>query len=65
MRGIEIKEQIDSNNKLIEELMKPNTFTLNNTISKLLKENIDLQNQCQHDFEEGFCVYCYKEEGKE
>lgn len=63
MRGIEIKEQIDSNNKLIEELMRPNTFTLNNTISKLLKENADLQNQCQHDFEEGFCVYCYKEEG--
>ena len=46
MRGIEIKEQIDSNNKLIEELMRPNTFTLNNTISKLLKENADLQNQC-------------------
>lgn len=65
MRNIEIKERIDSNNKLIEDLMKPNTFILNNTIRQLLQENADLQDQCQHDFDEGFCVYCYKEEGKE
>jgi hypothetical protein len=32
MHNIEIKERIDSNNKLIEDLMKPNMFVLNNTI---------------------------------
>ena len=34
-----IKEKIDENNKIIESLMTPNQFTLNNTIAKLLKEN--------------------------
>lgn len=65
MRNIEIKERIDANNKIIEEIMKPNTFTLNNTVSNLLKENLELQSKCVHDFEEGYCVYCYKEEGND
>ena len=60
MRGIEIKEQIDHNNRIIEDVMSPNKFTLNNTIAALLQENSKLQQQCEHDFEEGFCIYCYK-----
>lgn len=60
MTGIEIKEQIDKNNQIIEAAMSPNKFTLNNTIAALLQENSKLQQQCEHEFEEGFCIYCYK-----
>ena len=42
--------------------MSPNIFTLNNTVAKLLKENEELQNICNHSFEDGYCIYCYKEE---
>lgn len=60
-KGLEIKQKIDENNKIIETLLTPNQFTLNNTIAKLLKENQQLQNKCNHDFQDGYCVYCYKE----
>ena len=50
-----IKEKIDENNKIIESLMTPNT------IAKLLKENSDLQKHCKHQFDNGYCIYCYKE----
>lgn len=60
--GLEIKEQIDRNNGLIEKFLTPNQFTLNNTVSQLLGENAKLQKQCQHEFEEGYCIYCYKSE---
>jgi hypothetical protein len=62
VRGIEIKEQIDHNNRIIEAVLSPNKFTLNNIIATLLQENAKLQQQCEHDFEEGFCIYCYKSE---
>lgn len=62
MNGSQIKAKIDYNNQLIEELLSPNKFTLNNTVAKLLKENEELQKQCEHSYVDGFCIYCYKEE---
>lgn len=62
MRQLEIKKQIEENNKIIESLMTPNVFTLNNTIAELLAQNKALQNECEHVFEEGYCVYCMKGE---
>lgn len=62
MERIKIKEKIDANNAIIEKLMTPNQFTLNNTISTLLQENAALQEKCEHEFEDGYCIYCYKEE---
>jgi len=62
VRGIEIKEQIDHNNRIIESVLSPNKFTLNNIVATLLQENSELQQQCEHDFEKGYCVYCYKSE---
>lgn len=62
MRGFDVKRKIDANNALIEKLMTPNQYTLNNTIRDLLKENEEYQNQCPHEYEEGYCIYCYKEE---
>lgn len=64
MTNLEIKEKIDANNKLIETLLNPNMFTLNNTIKDLLKENDELQAQCTHNFVDGYCEYCYAEEEK-
>lgn len=62
MLGLEIKKRIDENNKIIESLMSPNIFSLNNTIADLLSENKQLQGECKHEFKDGFCIYCYKEE---
>ena len=59
MTNLEIKEQIDRNNKLIKECMNPSEFTLNNTVAELLAENRRLQSMCNHNFVEGFCEYCY------
>ena len=62
MTNLEIKQKIDMNNKIIESLLSPTTFTLNNTIKELLKENDVLQAQCTHNFVDGYCEYCYMEE---
>lgn len=62
MNSIEIKNKIDENNRIIEQLIMPNQFTLNNTVAKLLKENEELQHQCKHTFEDGYCIFCYMEE---
>ena len=41
--------------------MTPNQNTLNNTIAKLQKKKKKLQDECEHKFENGYCIYCYKE----
>ena len=62
MTNLQIKEKIDSNNKIIKNLLDPSAFVLNNTIKSLLEENDYLQKQCTHNFVDGYCEYCYKEE---
>ena len=62
MTNLEIKQKIDENNKIIETLLNPSTFTLNNVIKELLIENDQLQAQCAHNFVDGYCEYCQKEE---
>lgn len=64
MTQLEIKQKIESNNQIIESLFTPNQFTLNNTVRKLLAENAELQKQCQHQYDSGYCIYCYKEENE-
>ena len=62
MTNLEIHERIERKNKISEDSFSPNVFTLNNTVRDLLKENEELQKQCSHQFEEGYCIYCYKEQ---
>ena len=62
MTNLEIKEKIDANNKLIETLLNPTAFTLNNTVKDLLKENDELLAQCTHNFVDGVCEFCDMEE---
>ena len=44
--GEEIKKLIDANNATIEQILKPNQFTLNNIVAQLLNENKMLQAHC-------------------
>ena len=62
MTNLEIKERIDTNNKRIREIINPDEFVLNNIVRDLLVENSKLQEQCTHNFIDGYCEYCYKEE---
>lgn len=62
MSNEEIKKIIDSNNDKIAEMLDLTVFTLNPQISALLESNKKLQQQCKHQFSEGVCLYCYKEE---
>ncbi len=62
MNTVQIKNSIDENNRMIRELMQPNAFTLNNCVAALLEKNKQLQKQCPHEYENGYCIYCYKGE---
>lgn len=64
MTNLEIKEKIDINNKVIETILSPSEFTLNNTVRDLIAENAELQKQCTHNFVDGYCEFCYMEETK-
>lgn len=57
-----LKARIDEYNKKIEELLSPNQFILNNMIVELTAKISELQNKCPHDFEDGYCKWCYKSE---
>lgn len=58
----EIKDKIDFNNQLIESLLKPDFFVLNQQVFSLLKENEALRLECKHEFENGVCKFCGKSE---
>lgn len=62
MNGTEIKNKIDENQAKIEKLINPVIFTLNKEVVVLMKENDELRAQCAHEYENGVCKYCYKEE---
>ena len=64
MNTIEIRNKINENNKMIEQILSPSTFILNNSVAALLEENRQLQEICPHLFEDGYCIYCDKEEGE-
>lgn len=55
-----IKEKIDALNQEIEQLMDPTTFVLNPRISEISQEITKLQAQCEHNFVNGTCEFCYR-----
>ena len=58
MNGIEIREKIIANNKIIEEA-NPTMFTLNQKVKEALDENRRLRSICPHEYDEtGYCIYC-------
>lgn len=62
MKKEQIKALIDMNNDSIKELLSFNQFILNNEVYELLKENRELQDLCPHEYENGYCNYCYIKE---
>ena len=64
MTQIEIRRAIDLNNQLINTLLTPNQFTLNNEVARLVRENKNYQSQCQLHFVGGYCEFCDMEESE-
>lgn len=65
MTGLEIFTRVNANKQKIEELTDYTTFVLNKEVVQLEEEISALQMICKHEFEEGVCKYCCKEEEKE
>lgn len=65
MTGLEIFTRVNANKQKIEELTDYTTFVLNKEVIQLEEEISALQMICKHEFEEGVCKYCGKEEEKE
>lgn len=61
MTSEQIHNKIVENNNEIEKILTANRFTLNIKIQELLEENKKLQKECNHLFENGICIYCFKE----
>ena len=61
----EIKKKIDELSLEVEQLMDPTTFVLNPRISEIDKEIKALQAQCQHNFVDGVCEFCYRGDSDE
>ena len=61
----EIKKKIDELSLEVEQLMDPTTFVLNPRIGEIDKEIKVLQAQCQHNFVNGVCEFCYRGESNE
>ena len=59
----EIKAKIDILREQLEEALAPGTFTLNPRIAEIDEQIIALQNQCNHNYIEGQCEFCYRLEG--
>ena len=60
MSPSEIKSRIDLLNSQLEQLLQPNKFTLNNLVVEITAEIDNLQSQCEHEYVNNFCNYCYK-----
>jgi hypothetical protein len=56
----EIKMKIDALNIEAEQLIDPTTFVLNPRISEISQEITKLQAQCNHNFVNGICEFCYR-----
>lgn len=62
MNGLEIFSLVSKKKQRIEELFDPTTFVLNKEVEALQKDIAELQKNCPHEFNEGVCKYCGKEE---
>ena len=58
----EIKDKIAVLAKEYDELFDPSTFVLKPRLLEIQTEIMKLQRQCEHEFVNGFCIYCAREE---
>lgn len=62
MNGAEIFTRITVKRAALEDLIDPTTFVLNPEAQKIMNEIYELQTECPHEFVNGECKYCGKEE---
>lgn len=62
MNGPEIFSLVTKKKERIEELIDPTVFVLNKEVVELQNDIAELQKDCPHEFNEGVCKYCGKEE---
>lgn len=62
MTGLEIFSLVTVKRALLEDLIDPTSFVLNPEIENVRKEIEELQKNCPHEFINGECKYCGKEE---
>ena len=61
MNNQEIFSLIKNKQEEIDKLIDPTTFILNDRVVQLQKEIAELQEQCQHEYDNDICKYCGKE----
>lgn len=57
-------DEIEKLNAKIEEAFDPTTFVLNHTILEARAAINELQDKCDHIWQDGVCIVCGKEEKK-
>jgi guanylate kinase len=57
-----IAQKIQTKYKEIEDSFQPDNFILNSKITELYQEIENIQKECQHEYENGYCKYCQKGE---
>ena len=62
MTGLDVYSLVTTKRQQIEELIDPTSFVLNPEVEKLQNEIAALQEKCPHDYVEGICMHCGKEE---
>lgn len=62
MTGSEIFSLVTVKRALLEDLIDPTSFVLNPEVENVRKEIEELQKNCPHEFVNGECKYCGKEE---
>ena len=62
MNGNEIYTMMVVKRAQLEDLIDPATFVLNPEAQKIQNEIYELQKKCPHEFENGECKFCGKEE---
>ena len=61
MTGQEIRDKINFIYTEIDKISERDTFVLNENIKRLYERLNEIQNKCEHEFENGICIYCDKE----
>jgi hypothetical protein len=62
MTGLDVYSLVTAKRQRLEELIDPACFVLNPEVEKLQKEIAALQEKCPHDYVEGVCRHCGKEQ---
>lgn len=62
MNGKQIRQKVLFNKERINQIYNPGIFVLQQEVADLMAEIDELQEQCQHEFKDGKCIYCDIEE---